>query len=125
MNETNNYIGDENLSFRQIILGHIDKILKLSLMNISNNHITFKYKNAVLSLGDSLSAYFDNDMKEAELEFEKERHNEKNNLNSYRFYFRALLNLVKRVDHFKNDVYGEDKDELVSDDEESEVLEND
>jgi hypothetical protein len=54
---------ENRLEYRQIILGHIDKILKLSLVDISNSNIAGRYKSAVLSLGDSLTAYFDDDMK--------------------------------------------------------------
>jgi hypothetical protein len=113
---------ENRLEYGQIILGHIDKILKLSLVDISNSNIDGRYKSAVLSLGDSLTAYFDEEMKSIELEFEKTRKREINSVRAYRIYFRELLNLVKRVDYFKNAVYGEDKDEVVSDDEESEVF---
>jgi hypothetical protein len=54
---------ENRLEYGQIILGHIDKILKLSLVDISNSNIAGRYKSAVLSLGDSLTAYFDDDMK--------------------------------------------------------------
>jgi hypothetical protein len=106
---------ENRLEYGQIILGHIDKILKLSLIDISNSNIAGRYKSAVLSLGDSLTAYFDEEMKSAELEFEKTRKQEISSVRAYRIYFRELLNLVKRNDYFKNAVYGEDKDEIVSD----------
>jgi hypothetical protein len=111
---------ESRLEFGQIILGHIDKILKLSLLGISQDDVAVRYKSAVISLGDSLTAYFDDDMKKAELKFEEKRGKKIGSVKDYRIYFRELLNLVNRVDYFKNSVYGEDRDELISDDEDSE-----
>jgi hypothetical protein len=61
---------------------------------------------------------------------------EKENLNENLFFIEMRLRsakklfielnmLLKRNDYLKSAVYGEDKDELVSDEDESEVLEND
>jgi hypothetical protein len=65
MNETNNYSGDENLSFRQIVLSYMRKIMDLNLRVIPQENIidyTKCYKRAVLGLSDVLLPFFDNEM---------------------------------------------------------------
>jgi hypothetical protein len=114
MSEKNTFYGNDRLEYGQIILGHIQKILQLSLINIGHSEVGGRYKSAVISLGDSLVAYFDEEMNTAQEEFNKKRKNEnRKTLAHYRKYFRELLKLIKRVDYFKGVVYGEDSDEII------------
>jgi hypothetical protein len=60
MNETNSYGGEENLSFRQIVLNYMRKIMDLNLRVIPQENIidyTKCYKRAVLGLSDSPTIY--------------------------------------------------------------------
>lgn len=103
-----NFTKPDKLEFGQIILGHIKQILLLSR---TRGKIT-EFRNGVIVLGDSLSSYFDTEMLKAEEHFDNIQN--KNN-RDYRIYFRELLALVKRVDYFKNAVYGEASDDIIED----------
>jgi hypothetical protein len=169
--ETQNYNNDK-LEFRQIVLGHIKRILELSSHELRDTTYTithanfsetkyqedtrFSYIQAIENLAFVLMPYFDDEMLKVyegcvgvinayEFQIEKiyqeeiklilkELGNESINVKPYcldkkiecaKELFIALNMLLKRNDYLKSAVYGEDKDEVVSDDEESEVLEND
>ncbi len=78
----------DRLEYGQIILSHIDRILKLSLVDISNSGIAGRDKSAVLSLGDTLTGSVDARMRTAEEEFERKRQNEVSIVCAYSIYFR-------------------------------------
>jgi len=160
--ETQNYNNDK-LEFRQIVLGHIKRILELSSHELrdSTRYIThpnhtdtieqedtrYSYIQSIENLAFVLMPYFDDEMLKVyegcvgvinayEFQIEKiyqeeiklilkELGKESINVKPYcldkkiecaKELFIALNMLLKRNDYLKGAVYGEDKDELISDD---------
>jgi len=136
MNIDNNY--GKDLSFRQIVLTYLQKIMDLNLKLVnSKNNINFVkcYKRAVLGLSDLLLPFFDSDMKEVYDIFLKDckdvikQTTERGMIKDRAGYFnenmricgdlfRGLSLLLYRNDYLKSVVYGEGQDELVVDEEE-------
>jgi hypothetical protein len=140
MNETNNYGGEENLSFSQIVLNYLRKIIELNLRIIPENaNIDFVkcYKRSVLGLSDILLPFFDDDMNCAYNKFledydlmMRETTNgqvitntsgySSKSMNICRMLFRELNKLLNRNDYLKSNVCGEDKSEVVQEREDDE-----
>ncbi len=140
MNETNTYGGDENLSFRQIVLNYMRKIMDLNLRLVTQEaNIDFVkcYKRAVLGLSDVLLPFFDNDMNYAYEKFLEDYDlmmrettdgrmikdvsgYSSKSMNVCRTLFRELNKLLNRNDYLKSNVYGEDKSEVVREREDDE-----
>jgi hypothetical protein len=167
MNETNNYNADK-IEFREIVLGHIKRILDISSSDLRDktiikNHGNFSetienedtrrsYIQSIENLSYVLIPYFDDEMQKIYDECEpiinsfkyvlvknfKEDYdkiiydkliddNKKKNLVEVfciemklkyaKKLFVALNMLLKRNDYLKSAVYGEDRDELISDEE--------
>jgi hypothetical protein len=110
---------NDRLEFGQIILGHIQQILKLS-RTLGSVEV---YKGAVLVLSDALYSYYDDEMEKQYVAFENKRKKNGVNTQDYRMLFRNLLALVKRVDYFKSAIYGdtESDDEVVEDDDKEDI----
>ena len=134
MSETNNYSGDENLSFRQIVLTYLRKIMDLNLRVVTQDtNIDFVkcYKRSVLNLSDVLLPFFGDEMEYAYNKFlddydgmmrettdgriitDKVEYASQN-MKVCRNLFRELNKLLNRNDYLKSKVYGEDKDGLVN-----------
>jgi len=160
----------DKLEFRQIVLGHIKRILEISSHELrdntyTTNHVNYSqttfqedtrnsYTQSIENLAYVLMPYFDKDMQEIydkciavinafgyELrldilkeEYEKicEDVGEEKTRNFFviqmklkyaKKLFIALNMLLKRNDYLKSAVYGEDKDELVSGDDEEDGAE--
>jgi hypothetical protein len=135
MNDENNYGYNENLSFRQIVLNYIRKIMDLNLRVIPQTELldfANCYKRAVLGLSDVLLPFFDDEMSRAYETFLYDydwmmRNNTKdngtkiNNISEYvsgvmkvcRGLFRELNKLLNRNDYLKIKIYGEVKDKYV------------
>jgi len=140
MIENNSYGSDENLSFRQIVLSYMRKIMDLNLRVIPQENIidyTKCYKRAVLGLSDVLLPFFDNEMSCAYERFledydlmMRETTNgqvitntsgySSKSMNICRTLFRELNKLLNRNDYLKSNVYGEDKSEVVQEREDDE-----
>ena len=138
--ESNNYGGEENLSFRQIVLNYMRKIMYLNLKVVPQGAIidyTKCYKRAVLGLSDVLLPFFDDEMTSAynrfleEYDFMmRETTDGQKILNQVKYcsdsmricrdLFRKLNLLLNRNDYLKSNVYGEDKDELAQEESEGE-----
>ena len=134
MNNVNSY-GDENLSFRQIVLTYLRKIMDLNFRvttRYTNIGFVKCYKRSVLVLSDVLLPFFDVEMEYAYNKFldyydgiMRETTDGKiitnkvgyviQNMKVCRNLFRELNKLLNRNDYLKSKVYGEDKDELISD----------
>ena len=137
--ETSSFSGDERLEFRQIVLGHIKHILNLSLRSNRYGEKLGLYFNSIETLADVLIPFYDEQMNNEVEEFENELieiqtensaklkalcpsdySNQYKNIyyakkkHAHRNLFRKLNLLLKRNDYLKESVYGEDKDELVS-----------
>ena len=140
--ESNFRSGGDKLEFRQIVLGLIKNILNLSLRSNKGGEKLTLYFNSIEALGDVLIPFYDAKMNKAMGEFEKalakiqkESSEQRKKLclseyssrcantyramkkNAYRTLFRELNMLLKRNDYLKSSVYGEDKDELATEDE--------
>jgi hypothetical protein len=134
MNENNSYGGDENLSFRQIVLSYMRRVMDLNLNVVSQENILDYakcYKRAVLGLSDVLLPFFDDDMTYAYNKFLEDfdlmiRETTENgtkiiDINAYvsgimkvcRELFRELNKLLNRSDYLKIKIYGEAKDKYV------------
>jgi len=112
-----NFYENDKIEFGQIVLSHIQQILKLSLLDLGNPVVCGKYKTSVITLSDVLFSYYDKPMTTAYNKFKEDSN--KSNGRSYRIFrelFRELLALTKRVDYFKSAVYGEDGDVQSGDD---------
>jgi len=134
--DTNNYSSYEQLSFRQIVLNYLRKIMDLNLKLINddfNIEHTKTYRDGVLGLSDVLLPFYDDEMNKAYSKYEEDyklvvKQTSENgiikdngkyitlNKKLHRELFRQLNLLLKRNDYLKENVYGEDKDELVSGD---------
>jgi len=138
MENDKNFIGNEKLEFRQIVLGHIKNILNLSLRSNSDGRNLSLYKNAIEGLSDVLIPFYDKQMNSEIEEFEKElivinKENYKREKSLcphdysetygkihyakmkglYRNLFRKLNLLLKRNDYLKESVYGESNSEEI------------
>lgn len=140
MSETNSYGGDENLSFRQIVLNYMRKIMYLNLRVIPQEatiDFTKCYKRAVLGLSDVLLPFFDEQMNSAYNNFLEDYDSmmrettdgtrikdvvgyASKNMKCCRDLFRELNKLLNRNDYLKSNVYGEDKSEVVQEREDDE-----
>jgi hypothetical protein len=165
--ENANTFNNDKLEFRQIVLKHIQVILKISseelrikktymkdaqgsIRFLSQEDTRLSYIQAVENLSYILLPYFDNEMNRVYeecikimcgIDYEVENYYRKEyeeicknlekeklgvgfviemKLRCARRVFVALNLLLNRNDYLKSAVYGEDKDELVSDDEDSE-----
>jgi len=132
-------LNNDKLEFRAIVLQFIHNITNLSLkFSVNDVDKTIAMNDAVLCLSDVLVSFYDDEMKKFYSNYEccvktlrKNQYVIEGNYQVKRFdylklkqitrdLFRELNSLLGRVDYLKSAVYGEDKDELVSDDEESE-----
>lgn len=133
-----NYSNEEKLNFREIVLSYLKKIIDLNLKIIPQNYYieyVKGYRRAVLGLNDILLPFFDKKMEEAQEKYNKDfdiminettnkgivRNEIKYNtrsLNLSRELFGQLNLLLHRNDYLKSSVYGEDKDEIVTEEEE-------
>jgi hypothetical protein len=131
--ESNNYGGEENLSFRQIVLNYLRKIMDLNLKIVNPDfkiEYVQTYRDSVLGLSDVLAPFYDEQMNTAHSKYEREyaemiKRTTQNgivtNSTSYkietkkihRALFRELNLLLNRNDYLKSSVYGEDKNEVV------------
>jgi hypothetical protein len=131
--ESNNYGGEENLSFRQIVLNYLRKIMDLNLKIVNPDfkiEYVQTYRDSVLGLSDVLVPFFDEQMNKIYAKYEREyeemlkqtTHNGMvTNIPTYkrltkqihRELFRELNLLLNRNDYLKSSVYGEDKNEVV------------
>lgn len=131
--ESNNYGGEENLSFRQIVLNYLRKIMDLNLKIVNPDfkiEYVQTYRDSVLGLSDVLAPFYDEQMNKAHLKYEREyaemlKQTTTNGMvtksTSYkietkkihRALFRELNLLLSRNDYLKSSVYGEDKNEVV------------
>jgi hypothetical protein len=132
-------LNNDKLEFRTIVLQFIHNITNLSL-NFSANGVDkiIALNDAVLCLSDILVSFYDDEMKTSysnyedcveglikhqyvrEGDYQVKRFDYLKLKQITRYLFRELNSLLGRVDYLKSAVYGEDKDEVVSDDEESE-----
>lgn len=65
LNEDTSYSGDENLSFRQMVLNYMRRVMDLNLRVVSQENIldfANCYKRSVLGLSDVLLPFFDDEM---------------------------------------------------------------
>lgn len=140
--DNQNIYNVDKLEFRQIVLSHIRNILNLSMRSNRDGEKLNLYINSIEVLSDVLIPFYDEQMDNEFKQFEKalikinkENTEKANELNpneyssqyqhihyakkksAYRFIFRKLNMLLNRNDYLKTSVYGEDKDELVSEDE--------
>ena len=138
MESEKNFIGNDKLEFRQIVLSHIRNILNLSLRSNRDGEKLSLYFNSIEALADVLIPFYDEQMsKEIEqfentlLTIQKEKNEKLKALcpsdfssryagihyakkkSAYRNIFRKLNILLKRNDYLKSSVYGEDKDEFA------------
>lgn len=143
--EENSFGGFEKLEFREIVLGHIRKILDLSFRPNNDGNKWGLYISSINSLSDVLIPFYDERMEKEFDEFEtnlrelyKEKSEKWDSLSPseysknyepkfisirnllYRNLFRKLNLLLKRNDYLKSSVYGEEQDEIVEEDEEDE-----
>jgi len=134
-----NYSNDESLSFNEIVLSYLKKIMDLNLRVIpQDNYIDYvkTYKRSVMGLSDVLLPFFDDDMNEAYnkfLEDDKDMLENTTNgiiiikrkrgdyglitMDNSRNLFRALNKLLNRNDYLKSSIYGEGSDEEIVEDE--------
>jgi len=116
--------GTDKLEFRQIVLGHLRKILDLSL-KIHNPDLiiayTKTYRDSILTLSDILLPFYDKEMNEVYEQYEKDYKQifeDTKNIDKQtslvnktsRKLFRNLNLLMKRVDYLKGTVYGEERE---------------
>jgi hypothetical protein len=132
-------LNNDKLEFRTIVLQFIHNITNLSLnFSVSDVDKIIAMNDAVLCLSDVLVSFYDDEMKKSYSNYEdcvkilrKKQYVIEGNYQVRRFdylkfkqitryLFRELNSLLGRVDYLKSAVYGEDKDELVSDEDESE-----
>ena len=121
---------NDKLEFRQIVLGHLRKILDLSLKPYEDEGAIQRvkiYRDSIVALSDVLVSFYDKQMNDIYNEYEKE-HTEVikkttgdgviKNEGEYiggikrvcRKLFRELNLLMKRVDYLKGTVYGEERE---------------
>lgn len=138
MNEIDNYGGDENLTFRQMVLSYMRRVMDLNLNIVSQENILDYakcYKRAVLGLSDVLLPFFDDEMNYAYNNFLDDfdlmmRRTTENgikiiDINEHisgimkvcRDLFRELNKLLNRNDYLKTKIYGEDSSEVIEDNE--------
>lgn len=137
MKDFSSYTND-SLNFQQIILNYLRKIMDLNLRLVTqeaNLDFVMCFRRAVLGLSDVLLPFFDKQMSAAYDLFLMENKEIikkttdgqivtdaveycNGNMKSCRDLFRALNLLLRRNDYLKSEVYGEDKDELVDDEDE-------
>ena len=139
MENISNY-GNDKLEFRQIILSYLRKIIDLNLKLVSDNYaVDFAktYMRSVVGLSDILIPFSDAQTHKVYAKFERDYEEIKKTtckdgrilqianysariLKISRVLFRELNLLLKRNDYLKESVYGEDKDEVVSEEGDSE-----
>lgn len=115
------------LEFQQIVLSHLSKISTLSLQQGNRINFLLVYQESIEVLSDILCPFFDEKMKKAQEEFNKNLLELKENIYSddflskkksiYRSFFRELNLLLNRNDYLKSSIYGEESTEqIVNDD---------
>ena len=134
-----NIYGNDKLEFRQVVLAHLKNITDLSLRSNADGQSPFLYFNSVEALSDLLVSFFDKKMNDEIEEFEKslveiskENAEKLKSLSPadyskkysaahfakkrtvYRIIFRKLNQLLERNDYLKTSVFGEDKDEVAT-----------
>jgi len=125
-------VGKDKLSFRNIVLQHLKKILDLSLIPRQRALKTTLYNESVLNLCDVLMPFFDKEMNDKYKEFEdarqevyKKSSEKQTELNKWQYakyhhevftpkikvvfrrLFRQLNLLMNRQDYLKQSVYSE------------------
>jgi hypothetical protein len=141
--DNQNFYGNKELEFRQLILEHIKHILNLSLRSNQDGQNAFLYINSIEALSDVLLPFYDDKMNKAFESFQKqfeliikENKQKREELcegdysrqyahifvsrrrRVYRELFRDLNLLLKRNDYLKTSVFGESRDEVIEDEEE-------